>query len=149
MTWNGPHEIIDTVSPYVYVTRPKVRVASTRKPKTVHVVRIRRFSAGALTTDADREAIERVALKDYPDNVVGRFLSHKWGTAPKKTLHIQVRWRGYDAAHDTFEPAHSLVKDVPDMVEEYLRQNRSDPGCARMLKRYFKSYNRQAPTTKS
>ena len=138
MTWTGPHEIIDTVSPFVYVVRPMLRVPNTRKPKTVHIVRIRRFSAGALATDADREAIERAALRDYPDNVVQRFLSHTFGPGAKQPLLIRVRWLGYDAAHDTDEPATSLVQDVPDMVEEYLRRNKSEPACARMLKRYFK-----------
>ena len=138
MTWTGPHEVIDTVSPFVYIVRPKLRVPMTRKLKTVHIVRIRRFSAGALATDADRAAIEKAALKDYPDNVVDKFISHSFGPGPAKPLLIRVRWLGFDSAHDTHEPASNLVQDVPDMVEEYLREHKHDSACARMLKRYFK-----------
>ena len=72
------------------------------------------------------------------DAVVQRFISHTFGPAPKHPLLIRVRWLGYDAAHDTDKPATSLVQDVPDMVEEYLRRNKNEPACARMLKRYFK-----------
>ena len=44
---------------------------------------------------------------------------------------------GYDQAHDTHEDIATLVEDVPDMVEHYLRQNVHEPECYRMLQHYF------------
>ena len=131
MTWTGPHEVIDMVSPFVYIVRPKLRVPMSRKPKTVHIVCIRRFSACALATDADKAVLlEKAALKDYPDNVVDKFISRSFGHGPAKPLLIRVRWLGFDSAHDTHEPASNLVQDVPDMVEEYLREHKHNAACS-------------------
>ena len=137
MKWTGPHQVITTVSPYVYKVLPMLRIPSTRRAKTVHIVRIRRFSAGMLGTDADREAIQAAALRDYPDNVVKRFISHRFGDPPECQLMLRVRWLGYDAAHDTEEPVTNLIEDVPDLVETYLRKHPDDRACTRMLRRYF------------
>ena len=56
---------------------------------------------------------------------------------PKREMLIRVRWLGYDAAHDTHEPVGNLAEDVPDLVQTYLRANRADKACDRLLKRYF------------
>ena len=138
MKWTGPHQVMTTISPYVYEVLPMLRVPSRRRPKKVHIVRIRRFSAGALGTDADREAIQAAALRDYPDNVVQRFVSHNFGPAPECQLMLRVRWLGYDAAHDTHEPVTNLIEDVPDLVEAYLRKHPDDRACTRMLRRFFR-----------
>ena len=138
MTWTGPHQVLRAISPFVYHVRPMLRDhGNRRKHKTVHIVRIRRFSAGLLATAADRAAIEAEALRDYPDNVVKRFVGHTFGPAPERRMTLTVRWLGFDAAHDTQEPAANMVEDVPDMVEAYLRKNADDQLCARMLRRYF------------
>ena len=50
---------------------------------------------------------------------------------------LKVRWLGYDAAHDSFEPIANLVEDVPNRVQEYLAEHRDEPACARILRTYF------------
>lgn len=71
---------------------------------------MRRFLAGALTTDADRRrAIEQAALRDYPNNQVERFLGHSFDNTGAQKMTIKVRWLGYDRAHDSDEPVSSLV----------------------------------------
>lgn len=137
MKWTGPHVVLSCISPFVYTTKPALLVDSKRKPKTVHIVRIRRFSAGALATDADRRAIEQAALRDYPDNQVERFLGHSFDDTRAQKMTIKVRWLGYDRAHDSDEPVSSLVRDVPELVEAYLREHAHEAACARMLRRYF------------
>ena len=138
MTWTGPHTVLSAISPFVYSVKPALLIDNKRKPKTVHIVRIRRFSAGALATPADRQAIEQAALQDYPDNIVEKFVGHSFDDSPAKKLRITVRWLGYDSAHDTEEPADQLMEDVPEMVETYLRANAHESECARMLRRYFR-----------
>ena len=137
MQWTGPHRVINAKSPFVFDVEPVLKVKSNKKPIQVHIVRIRRFSAGALGTPADRDAIERAALKDYPDNVVKRFVSHTYDNTRAKKMLIRVRWMGYDQAHDTHEDIATLVEDVPDMAEHYLRQHVHEPECYRMLQHYF------------
>ena len=135
MTWTGPHQVVNAVSPYVYEVEPMLPVRGRRKRKLVHIVRLRRFANGDLGTSIDAKRIEREALKDYPDNVVKRFVSHR--RDKRGTFLIRVRWLGYDEAHDTEEPVHNLAKDVPGLVEEYLTVHKGEKACARMLKRYF------------
>ena len=73
MTWTGPHRILGAVSPFVYRVESMLAVPGRRREIKVHVVRIRRFSNGALGTEIDTARLEESARRDYPDNVV---LSH-------------------------------------------------------------------------
>ena len=84
MTWTGPHTVLSAISPFIDSVNPVLLVDNKRKPKTVHIVRIRRFSAGALVTPTDREAIEQAVLKDYQDNVVEKFVGHSFENSPAK-----------------------------------------------------------------
>ena len=105
-----------------------------RKPAKVHVVRMRRFANAPLGTPADAAAIEKAAIHDFPDNIVQRLLDHRQDPDGFK---IKVRWLGFDATHDTWEPVANLATDAPDLVEEYLYGKRADRRCARVLARYF------------
>ena len=137
MTWTGPHQVTNTISPHVYEAEPMLPVRGRRRRIIAHIVRIRRFANGLLDTPADRTRIEREALTDYPDNVIKRFVAHK--TAADGQLLITVRWLGYDAAHDTDEPAHQLATDVPQLLEEYLRLHSHEGAVKRTLTQFFGS----------
>ena len=134
MTWTGPHEVVTAVSNFVYKVRPCVADNGNRKPITAHVVRLRRFANAPLGTPADREAIQKAALHDYPDNVVKRLVTHRMTAAG---MQLKVRWLGFDHAHDTWEPVENLAEDVPDLVETFLYKNRQDRRCARALTKFF------------
>ena len=54
-------------------------------------------------------------------------------------MEFQVRWLGFDAAGDTWEPVASLVQTCPDLVEAYLREH-NDPDLLRLLRRYFEQH---------
>ena len=135
MTWTGPHMVTNAVSPFVYECEPMLPVRGRRRKIIAHIVRVRRFADNLLGTAADRKRIEKEALTDFPDNVVKRFVSHRTDTAGQ--LLIKVRWLVYDHAHDTEEPAHQLAKDVPQLLEEYLRQHDGEGPVARTLATYF------------
>ena len=135
MTWTGPHQITNAISPHVYEAEPMLPVRGRRRRIIAHIVRIRRFASGLLGTPADRNRIEREALTDYPDNVVKRFVGHR--VAADGQLLITVRWLGYDQAHDTPEPAHQLAQDVPNLLEEYLRLHQHEGAVGRTLRQFF------------
>ena len=73
-------------------------------------------------------------MTDFPANIVQRLCEHKMTDAG---LTIRVRWLGFDATHDTWEPLDKLAEDVPELVEPFLYSKRADPRCARALRRYF------------
>ena len=77
MTWTGPHQVVTALSRFVFETIPCLPNVGSRKPKQVHVVRLRRFANGSLGSAVDREAIERSARLDYPDNVSKRLLRYE------------------------------------------------------------------------
>ena len=134
MTWSGPHEVTRAINAFVYEVRPCVADQGSRRPMKVHVVRMRRFANGALGTPADAAAIEKAARHDFPDNVVKRLLAHRM---TGRGMEINVRWLGFDEAHDTWEPATTLAEDVPELVEAFLYAKRADKRCARLLKKLF------------
>ena len=52
-----------------------------------------------------------------------------------RAMWVDVRWRGWDKAHDTAEFLDELIKDVPEMVREYLFEHGDDEACQRELHR--------------
>ena len=107
VTWTGLHEVVGAVNPFVYEVRPCVPEQGKRKPAVVHVVRMRRFANAPLGTPADAREIER---HDYPNNFVQQLLDHRMDN---DGLKIKVRWLGFDATHDSWEPLAGLAQDVP------------------------------------
>ena len=73
----------------------------------------------------DAAAIEKVALHDYPDNIVQKLLGHRQDDDGFK---IRVRWLGFDRTHDTWEPVTKLAADVSDLVEKYLMPSAASAG---------------------
>ena len=114
MTWTGPHEVVTTVNPFVYEVRPCVADQGKRKPRLVHVVRIRRFANAPLGTAADTAAIEKAARHDFSDNIPQRLIAHSSAGG----LKLKVRWLGFDSAHDSWEPVANLAEDVSEMMVE-------------------------------
>ena len=101
----------------------------------VHVVRIRPFANGPLGDAASVDEMQRSCLRDFPDNYVSRLLAQRAGANGE--MEIRVRWLGFTSAFDTWEPISNLVEDVPDMVQQFLRDNNGVPACRRMLQNYF------------
>ena len=79
--------------------------------------------------------MEESAVRDFPDNFVHRFLGFRRNPVGHQ-VELRVRWLGFDAAGDTWEPVASLVASCPDLVEAYIREN-DDPMLRPILARYF------------
>ena len=137
MTWTGPHQVLGprTDTPFVWYTEPLGSPAGT-KPMQVHVVRLRRFSNAALATDADAQQLLAAARNDFPLNFVQKIIGHKVDEGTAVFL-LKVRWVGWGAMGDTWEPIHTLAQDDPHRVEEYLTLHRDDDDCGRYLEEYF------------
>ena len=113
---------------------PSRLALASRKPKEVHIARIRRFSNGVLGNDIDNARLVAAAQRDFPQNFVKALREHK---VDDGELSIKVRWMSWTPAHDTWEPAHNLAEDVPDILQRYLRAHQDDAVCAATLKQYF------------
>ena len=48
-----------------------------------------------------------------------------------------MKWLGWDATGDTWEPAHRLAVDDPQRVRAYLREHDDDAASAECLREYF------------
>ena len=48
-----------------------------------------------------------------------------------------MKWLGWDAEGDTWEPAHRLAVDDPQRVKAYLREHDDDTACAGCLRREY------------
>ena len=133
MRWTGPHVVTDAINQYVFAVEPVLPAPQRRKTILAHIVRIRRFSNAALGTAADREQIEAAALNDFPAHFVQRIITHRMNNI---TLQLLVRWLGFDRAGDTWQDAADIAASVPDIVEDYLRNN-PDDDTDRFLRRFF------------
>ena len=137
MVWTGPHQVLaprpDT--PFVWFVEP-LGAPPGMKPKQVHVVRIRRFSNGALATEVDTRQLLEAARKDFPHNFIQKFVGHSVDENTGVFL-LRVRWIGWGKEADSDEPIHTMVEDDPHRVEEYLHEHQDDSVCARYLQEYF------------
>ena len=95
MMWTGPHEVIDTVNPFTFSTRP-LGAQATRKPHLDHTVRIKRFSNAELGTEADMKRLLEAAQGDFPLNYIKRITAHR--VTDKGAFELKVRWLGWPGA---------------------------------------------------
>jgi transposase InsO family protein len=135
MIWTGPHTVTGAVNAFSWITEPLGAPPGTNQ-HTAHVVRIRRFSNAELNSEVDVEALLRAARHDYPHNFVKGIRDHR--VEPQHgVFQLKVRWVGWGAEGDTWEPIHAIAEDAPHFVEDYLAQNRDSEACERYLNEYF------------
>ena len=113
LKWLGPYKVVDTVSEWIYILEDIV----TLKRSTVHVQRIRFYH------DASFEVTEDVRNQAQYDGILEFTLEElvDWRESDAGTLEIRVRWLGFEANEDTWEPVERLQEDVPVVLHRYLR----------------------------
>ena len=87
----------------------------TKKEFTTNVSRIVPFYF-----DANRVDAQSVAAHDSNEFIADSILEHEGKLKQKKSLLFKVRWLGYDANHDIWEPWKNLHS--VDKLHSYLKE---------------------------
>lgn len=109
--WQGPYRVVDTVNPWVFVVEDLV----TEVRREVHVCRIRRYSDSQMNVSA---AIHLAAEYDQVAHV-SEILEHRLQDGH---FFVRVRWMGFEAEDDTWEPLTTMLEDVPAIVRAYAKR---------------------------
>ena len=124
--WVGPYVVVDTESPYIMVVQ---KVGGTRETrKKVHVRRIKRYADRLL--NVTEELVEQLHF-DQEKFPVETFVD--WRRDVNHELEVRVRWRGYDAGWDTWEPLVRMLEDVPSITRRYMHEHVEEDPMFRQL----------------
>ena len=93
----------------------------TKKEFTTNVSRMVSFYF-----DANRVDPQSVAAHDSNEFIVVIVFEHEGNLIQKKSLLFKVRWLGYDASHDTWEPWKNLhsVEEIHSYLKEIGNHNK-------------------------
>ncbi len=117
--WNGPYQVVGTVNPFVYQVK---MIGVDKKPKAVHVQRLKRFSANDIGHDAE---LRQIAQQDLGTFTVKSL--EGWRIGPSRNIELRVFWEGFEERDSTWEDAVKLHEDIPSEVSKYLRENKAIP----------------------
>ena len=110
--WLGPLRVVSTVNEWVYVLEDVV----SGKHRTVHVQRMKLYA------DADFLVTEDVRNQAAYDDVTHIEDIIDWRENDDGDLELRVRWLGFTAAEDSWEPVARLHEDQELLVERYLQR---------------------------
>ena len=115
--WTGPHQIVNQISEWTY----QVKDLTSGRVKDVHVDHLKFYKDNKLNLTPSLR--EQMAFADVGYEIQ-RFLDIR-------KLHgdeweLKVRWKGFEAADDTWEPIDTLIQDVPDLVQQFLATRKQD-----------------------
>jgi hypothetical protein len=117
----GPYRVVNIVG-----SEYTIQDLLTGKNKSVHVKTLSPFNY-------EEEQVDpvQVAMHDQEEFHVERILAHTGNPKRKSEMEFKVRWTGYGAEEDTWEPWHAL-RDVAQL-HEYLRNH----GMAKLINKKF------------
>ena len=109
--WCGPYQVTDTINEHVYTVRDIV----LGKDSVVHAARLRFYADATLEITEDlKDQAAHDSHRFYVERIMG------WRTLDDDTVQLKVRWVGFTAAQDSWEPATALHADVPEVVLRWL-----------------------------
>ena len=110
--WQGPRRIVSSQNGFVY----KVRHLTRDIEEDVHFTRLKLYSEHDLNqTQRLEDFVERT---DETWFVIQDILDHKF---EGKACYLKIRWDGFSAHFDSWEPMEAIGQDAPVTVEEYVR----------------------------
>jgi hypothetical protein len=115
--WMGPMRVVDAISDHVYTVQDLI----TNDTRDVHADRIRFYSDEHLDMTVELNDLLAYQSGGYlVDDIVGhRDADGSW--------EFLVKWKGFDEAETTYEPAMQLFEDVPSQVRKYIKTLGSNP----------------------
>ncbi|OWY94850.1 hypothetical protein PHMEG_00035301, partial [Phytophthora megakarya] len=120
--WCGPAQVTATVSNWLF----EVKNLITGQRREAHASRLK-FYADEMrtycymlhTTNSDGHVVDHLVKARYNPNA--------------KRHEIQVHWRGLNSIEDSWEPAQTLLEDVPVAIKAFVRQHLKDAVWCRVF----------------
>ena len=114
--WKGPMQVISNIG-----SKYTVRNLVTGKLEDYHVTALKHF-----TVDNEHTDPEKVAQKDYKTYITEAIIDHRPKTKLRDVrrgrLEFLVKWQGYPAEQNTWEPWRNLRRNLH--VHEYMRRHK-------------------------
>ena len=85
------------------------------KQTTVHAQRLRPFAEADFEVTEDVRNSIAYDSQFYVDDILD------WREDDTGSIELRVRWLGFEASEDTWEPVERLHEDVPTLVTRFLR----------------------------
>jgi hypothetical protein len=108
--WVGPYQIVDSLSPYVFVVQSLVNQLT----RNVHASRMIWYCDSQL--DVTTELIDHIAQQGLRYDVEN-ITDHRF----KSCYEVLVTWVGFSSIESTWEPLLTIFADVPARVDAYLQ----------------------------
>jgi transposase InsO family protein len=106
--WTGPFRIVDCLSDYVYLVEDLI----TGERKESHVQRLRFYADSSL--NVTEELYAQIA-HDNAGFEIEDFIDFRFDDTTQ-SWQILVRWRGFSAHEDIWEPVQSMLSQVPVLI---------------------------------
>ena len=109
--WLGPFRVVDTIHDWVYV----VEDINTHTRRSVHTNRIKPYADKKFAVTEDVYNQVAYDTKFHFDFFVD------WRENNAGKLELRVRWVGFEANEDSWEPVDRVHEDIPILTIQYLR----------------------------
>lgn len=112
--WCGPAQVVKAVSSWIFTVKNLI----TGDEREVHASRLKFYSDATL--DVTEDLLHHIA-HNSEGHVVAELLDSRYSEVDKR-FELLANWRGLSSAEDSWEPAATLLEDVP--VKHFIRAHR-------------------------
>ena len=109
--WQGPYRVVDTINEWVYVLEDVV----TLERQSVHAQRLKFYHDASLHLTEDLRMQVAYDTRYYLEKVID------WRQTDADSIELRVRWLGFEANEDSWEPVQAMHEVAPAVVERYMR----------------------------
>ena len=116
--WSGPYVIIETLGNHVFQLKDLV----TKKEFPCHAARLRFYADSSLNVTEELIAYIVSAQQGFE---IQRILDYYLGEDDQ--YYFSVRWFGFEADADTWEPLSVLLVDAPTILKKFVKTRKVSP----------------------
>ena len=124
VTWRGPFQITETIGTHLFVIKHLIDGTEHE----VHAQRLKFYCDESLEVS---EELAEFIMGQGSVLTVEAFLDHRWNTT-SLIFELLVKWKGFSALEQSWEPLLTLFEDVPKLVDDYMKYV-NEPEKSRML----------------